>query len=65
MNNVLVVQRTKHSGMRWRIRSGQAFLSFRVLQKSGLFDRTGSDLMDAQHAAANENHLLPARTLAT
>ena len=63
-NKVLVVQRMKRSGMRRRIRTGQAVLSFRVLQKSGLFDRTRSDLMDVRDAAANENHLLPDRVLA-
>ena len=58
-NKVLVVQRMKRSGMRWRIRSGQAVLSFRALHISGLFDRTWSDLMAARDAAANENHALP------
>ena len=61
---MLVGQRIKRSGMRWRIRSGQAILSFRVLQKSGLFDRTWSDLMDMRAAAAIENHPLPTRILA-
>ena len=36
----------------------QAVLSFRVLQKLGLFDRTWSDLMAARDAAAKENHPL-------
>ena len=63
-NKVLVAQRMKRSGMRWRIRSGQAVLSFRVLQKSGLFDRTWSDLMAARDAAANESHPLPERAIA-
>ena len=63
-NKVLVAQRMKRSGMRWRIRSGQAVLSFRVLQKSGLFDRTWSDLMAARDAAANESHPLPDRAIA-
>ena len=63
-NKVLVVQRMKRSGMRWRIRTGQAVLSFRVLQKSGVFDRTWSDLMDLMDAAANDSHPLPARALA-
>ena len=63
-NKVLVVQRMKRSGMRWRIRTGQAVLSFRVLQKSGVFDRTWSDLMDLRDAAANDSHPLPARALA-
>ena len=62
-NKVLVAQRMKRSGMRWRIRSGQAVLSFRVLQKSGLLDRTWSDLMAARAAAANENHPLPYRAI--
>ena len=62
-NKVLVVQRMKRSGMRWRIASGQAVLSFRAVQKSGLFDRTWSDLMDARDAA-NNNHVLPDRALA-
>ena len=56
-NKVLVVHRTKRIGMRWRICSGQAVLSFRALRKSGLFDRTRSDLMAARDAA-NENHPL-------
>ena len=63
-NKVLVAQRMKRSGMRWRIRSGQAVLSFRALQKSGLFDRTWSDLMAARDAASNENHPLPECALA-
>ena len=63
-NKVLVAQRMKRSGMRWRIRSGQAVLSFRALQKSGLFDRTWSDLMAARDAASNENHPLPDRAIA-
>ena len=63
-NKVLVVQRMKRSGMRWRIRTGQAVLSFRVQQKSGLFDRTWSDLMDLRDAAANDSHPLPAHALA-
>ena len=53
----------KRSGVRWRIASGQAVLSFRALQ-SGLFDRTWSDLMDAGDTAANDNHALPDRALA-
>ena len=63
-NKVLVVQRMKRSGMRWRIASGQAVLSFRAVQKSGLFDRTWSDLMDARDAAANNNHALQDRARA-
>ena len=63
-NKVLAAQRMKRSGMSWRIASGQAVLSFRVLQKSGLFDRTWSDLMAARDAAANDNHPLPDRALA-
>ena len=62
-DKVLVAQRMKRSGMRWRIRSGQAVLSFRALQKSGLFDRTWSDLMPARDAAANKNHPLPGRAI--
>ena len=50
-NKVFVVQRMKRSGMRWRNPSGQAVLSFRVLQKSGLFDRIWADLMDTRDAA--------------
>ena len=63
-NKVLVAQRMKRSGMSWRIASGQAVLSFRVLQKSGLFDRTWSDLMATRDVAANDNHPLPDRALA-
>ena len=37
----LVTQRLKRSGMRWKIVSGQAVLSFHPLIKSGRFDRTG------------------------
>ncbi len=58
-NKVLVAQR-----MNWRIASGQAVLPFRVLQKSGLFDLTWSDLMAARDAAASDNHPLPDRALA-
>ena len=63
-NKVLVAQRRKRSGMRWRIASGQVVLSFRVPQKSGLFDRPWSGLMAARDAAANDNHALPDRALA-
>ena len=63
-NKVLVAQRMKRSGMNWRIASGQAVLPFRVLQKSGLFDLTWSDLMAARDAAASDNHPLPDRALA-
>ena len=58
-NKVLVTQRMKRSGMRWRITSGQAVLTFRTLQKSGVFDRAWSDLMAVRDAAANDNHPLP------
>ena len=40
-NKTLVTQRMKRSGMRWRIASGQAVLTFRALIKSGRFDRHG------------------------
>ena len=63
-NKVIVVQRMKRSGVRWRIRTGQAVLSFRVQQKSGLFDRTWSDLMDLRDVGANDSHPLPTRALA-
>ena len=37
-NKTLVTQRMKRSGMRWRIASGQAVLTFRALIKSARFD---------------------------
>lgn len=55
-HKVLAALPVKHSGIHWQIHSGKAVLSFRMPQKSGLFDRTGSDLMAARDAAANENH---------
>ena len=58
-NKVLVTQRMKRSGMRWRITSGQAVLTFRTLQKSGVFDRAWSDLMGARDSVANDNYPLP------
>ena len=58
-NKVLVTQRMKCSGMRWRITSGQAMLTFRTLHKSGLFDRAWSDLMAVRDGVANDNHPLP------
>ena len=54
----------KRNGIRWRIRSGQAVLSFLALQKSGLYDRAWSDLMAARSAAAIENHPLQDRAIA-
>ena len=34
-NKVLVTQRMKQSGMRWGLKTGQAILTFRALEKSG------------------------------
>ena len=60
---VLAALPSKRSGIRWRTRSGKAALSFRTLQKPGLFNRTWSDLMATRDAAANENHPCPTAPL--
>ena len=53
-NKVLVTQRLKRSGMRWRIEGGQAILTLRALIKSGRFDRAWSTLIGAPKPA-NDN----------
>ena len=58
-NRVLMTQRMKRSSMWCRITSSQAVLTFRTLHKSGLFDRTWSDLMAAKDGLANDNRPLP------
>ena len=56
-NKILVTQRMKRSGMRWRIHGGQAVLTVRALIKSGRFDRAWAGLMvgDAD-TPANDNN---------
>ena len=44
--------RMKRSGMRWRIASGQAVLTFRALIKSARFDRA---IIGATDTPANDN----------
>ena len=55
-NKTLVTQRMKRSGMRWRIRGGQAVLTVRALIKSGRFDRAWAGLMGDADTPANDNN---------
>jgi len=54
-NKVLVAQRLKRSGMRWRIAGGQAVLTFRALIKSSRFDHAWTTIMDTLPGPANDN----------
>ena len=54
-NKILVTQRMKRSGMRWRIHGGQAVLTVRALIKSGRFDRAWNALMGKADTPANDN----------
>ncbi len=54
-NKILVTQRMKRSGMRWRIHGGQAVLTIRALIKSGRFDRAWNALMGKADTPANDN----------
>ena len=54
-NKVLVTQRMKRSGMRWRIAGGQAVLTVRALIKSGHFDRAWDAIIATLPGAANDN----------
>ncbi|MDE0254578.1 MAG: hypothetical protein OYG32_07260 [Rhodospirillaceae bacterium] len=53
---ILVTQRMKRSGMRWRIHGGQAVLAVRALIKSGRFDRAWDALMREADTPANANN---------
>ena len=55
-NKILVTQRMKRSGMRWRIHGGQAVLTVRALIKSGRFDRAWNTLMGDVDTPANDNN---------
>ena len=55
-NKILVTQRMKRSGMRWRIQGGQAVLTVRALIKSGRFDRAWESLMRDACTPANDNN---------
>ncbi len=57
-NKMLITQRMKRSGMRGRIRGGQAVLTFRALIKSGRFESAWEAMFTAAHStpAANDNH---------
>ena len=55
-NKILVTQRMKRSGMRWRIQGGQAVLTVRALIKSGRFDRAWAGLMRDIDTPANDNN---------
>ena len=55
-NKILVTQRMKRSGMRWRIHGGQAVLTVRALIKSGRFDRAWAGLMGDADTPANDNN---------
>lgn len=54
-NKILVTQRMKRSGMRWRIHGGQAVLTVRALIKPGRFDRAWDALMGKADTPANDN----------
>ena len=54
-NKVLVSQRMKRSGMRWRIVGGQAVLTVRALLKSGRFESAWKAMIAADAAPANDN----------
>ena len=54
-NKTLVTQRMKRSGMRWRIASGQAVLTFRALIKSARFERAWKAIIGATDTPANDN----------
>lgn len=55
-NKILVTQRMKRSGMRWRIVGGQAVLTVRALIKSGRFDRAWARLLGDVDTPANDNN---------
>ena len=63
-NKVLVTQRLKRSGMRWKIDGGQAVLTFRALIKSDRFDTAWEILMASITGAANDNQDTTAVTIA-
>ncbi|MCY4318656.1 MAG: hypothetical protein OXE76_05580 [Alphaproteobacteria bacterium] len=48
-NKMLITQRMKRSGMRWRIPGGQAVLTFRALIKSGRFESAWEAMFNAAH----------------
>ena len=63
-NKVLVTQRLKRSGMRWKIDGGQEVLTFRALIKSDCFDTAWEILMASITGAANDNQDTTAMTIA-
>ena len=63
-NKVLVTQRLKRSGMRWKIDGDQAVLTFRALIKSDRFDTAWEILMASITGAANDNQDTTAVTIA-
>ena len=63
-NKVLVTQRLKRSGMRWKIDGGQAVLTFRALIKSDRFDTAWEILMASITGTANDNQDTTAVTIA-
>ena len=54
-SKILLTQRMKRSGMRWRIHGGQAVLAVCALIKSGRFDRTWNSLMGKADTPENDN----------
>ena len=54
-NKVLITQRPKRSGMRWKIDGGQAVLTFRALIKSDRFDTAWELLIASITGTANDN----------
>ncbi len=64
-NKVLVSQRMKRSGMRWRIQGGQVVLTVRALLKSGRFESAWKTMIGEDASPANDNTSLNhARALA-
>ncbi len=55
-NKILVTQRMKRSGMRWRIQGGKAVLTVRALIKSARFNRAWAGLMRDVDTPANDNN---------
>ncbi|MCY4463769.1 MAG: hypothetical protein OXC26_25745 [Albidovulum sp.] len=54
-NKTLAAAHMKRSGMRGHIKSGQAILSFRALQKSGFLASARAIMMERRGVAASNN----------
>ena len=55
-SKILVTQRMKRTGVRWRIQGGQAVLTVRAFIKSGRFDRVWAGLMRDVDTPVNDNN---------